>query len=119
MLGEVKSFRAQVIRRKGKLERAQREQVQVVADKAAQRESIEGQLAERQRLLSTIEDQIASLEAAERRRQERLEAQARARLAASRQQPQEPAPALNALAEVSDAATAIGAAPTRRTPATW
>ena len=41
----------------------------VVADRAAQRSSIEGQLAERQRLLSSIKDQIASLEAAERLRQ--------------------------------------------------
>ena len=86
VLREVKSFRAQVIERKGRLERAQRSQVQVVADKAAQRSSIEGQLAERQRLLSTIKDQIASLEAAERRRQERLAAQAQARLRATQQQ---------------------------------
>ena len=88
VLREVKSFRAAVIERKGKLERAQREQVQVVTDKAAQRESIEGQLAERQRLLSSIRDQIASLEAAERRRQERLAAQARARFLAAQQQAQ-------------------------------
>ena len=86
VLREVKSFRAQVIQRKARLERAQRAQVQVVADRAAQRSSIEGQLAERQRLLSSIKDQIASLEAAERRRQERLAAQARARLAAARPQ---------------------------------
>jgi cell wall-associated NlpC family hydrolase len=72
-----------VVTRKAKLERAQRAQVQVVADKAAQRRSIQSQLGERQRLLSTIKDQIASLEAAERRRQERLAAQAQARLRAS------------------------------------
>jgi cell wall-associated NlpC family hydrolase len=91
VLGEVKSFRAQVIQRKGKLERAQRAQVQVVADRAAQKQSIEGQLAERQRLLSSIRDQIESLEAAERRRQERLAAQARARFLAAQQQPEAPA----------------------------
>ena len=85
VLREVKSFRAQVIVRKGRLERAQRAQVQVVADKAAQRSSIEGQLAERQRLLSSIKDQIASLQAAERRRQERLAAQAQARFRAAQQ----------------------------------
>jgi cell wall-associated NlpC family hydrolase len=83
VLREVKSFRAQVIERKGRLERAQRAQVQVVADKASQRGSIESQLAERQRLLSSIKDQIASLEAAERRRQERLAAEARARFRAA------------------------------------
>ena len=85
VLGEVKSFRAQVIQRRGRLERAKKAQVQVVADKATQRRSIEGQLAERQRLLSSIKDQIATLEAAERRRQERLAAQAEARLRASQE----------------------------------
>ncbi|MGH3071222.1 MAG: NlpC/P60 family protein [Gaiellaceae bacterium] len=85
VLDEVKSFRAQVIQRKGRLERAQKEQVQVVAEKSSQRAWIEGQLAERQRLLATIKDQIASLEAAEQRRQERLAAQAQARFNASRE----------------------------------
>jgi peptidoglycan DL-endopeptidase CwlO len=88
VLGEVKSFRAAVVQRKGKLERAQKAQVQVVADRAAQRRSIEGRLAERQRLLSSIKGQIASLEAAERRREARLAAQARARLAAEQRQAQ-------------------------------
>ncbi|MEO5576557.1 MAG: NlpC/P60 family protein [Gaiellaceae bacterium] len=88
VLHEVKSFRAQVIQRKGRLERAQRAQVQFVATKAAQRQSIESQLAERQRLLSSIKDQIAGLEAAERRRQERLAAQAQARFRAAQQQAQ-------------------------------
>ena len=86
MLREVKSFRAQAIESKRRLERAQKAQVQVVADKAAQRSSIEGQLAERQRLLSTIKDQIASLQAAEQRRQERLAAEAQARFRATQNQ---------------------------------
>jgi peptidoglycan DL-endopeptidase CwlO len=80
VLGEVKSFRTQVKLRRARLQRAKTEQVQVVADRAAQRQSIEGQLAERNRLLSSIKDQIASLEAAERLRQERAAAEARARL---------------------------------------
>jgi peptidoglycan DL-endopeptidase CwlO len=88
VLGEVKSFRAAVVQRKGRLERAQKAQVQVVADRAAQRRSIEGRLAERQRLLSSIKGEIASLEAAERRREARLAAQARARLAAAQRQAQ-------------------------------
>ncbi len=83
VLREVKSFRKQAIESKRRLERAQKAQVQVVADKAAQRSSIEGQLAERQRLLSSIKDQIASLEAAEQRRQERLAAEAQARFRAT------------------------------------
>ena len=80
VLSEVKSFRTQVKLRRARLQRAKTEQVQVVADRAAQRQSIEGQLAERNRLLSSIKDQIASLEAAERLRQERAAAEARARL---------------------------------------
>ncbi|MGZ8783499.1 MAG: NlpC/P60 family protein [Gaiellaceae bacterium] len=92
VLREVKNFRAEVIQRKGRLERAQKAQVQVVSDKAAHRSSIEGQLVERQRLLSSIKDQIASLEAAEQRRQERLAAQAQARFAASQRQAAPAAP---------------------------
>jgi len=80
VLGEVKSFRTQVRQQRVRLRRAKAEQVQVVADRAAQRQSIQGQLAERNRLLVSIKDQIASLEAAERLRQERLAAEARARL---------------------------------------
>jgi len=117
VLREVKSFRAQVIERKGKLERAQRSQVQVVADKASQRRSIESQLGERQRLLSTIKDQIASLEAAEQRRQERLAAQAQARFLAAQQAaaPAEAAPeAPEALIESDSPAEAIASAPDAR-----
>ena len=115
VLREVKSFRAQVIQRKGRLERAQRSQVQVVADRAAQRSSIEGQLSERQRLLSTIKDQIASLEAAERRRQERLAAQAQARLRTTQQQAAAaPEAAPQALVQSDSVEEAIAPAPDAR-----
>jgi peptidoglycan DL-endopeptidase CwlO len=113
VLSEVKSFRAQVVERKGRLERAKKAQVQVVADKAAQRSSIEGQLAERQRLLSSIKDQIASLEAAERRRQERLAAQAQARFRAS-QQAAAPEAAPQALVQSDSVEEAIAPAPDAR-----
>ena len=88
VLREVKSFRAEVKQRKLRLGRARVAQAQVVASKAGQRRSIEGQLAERQRMLSSIKSEIASLEAAERLRQQRLETQARARLAATTAQRQ-------------------------------
>ncbi len=114
VLSEVKSFRAQVIERKGRLERARKAQVQVVADKAAQRSSIEGQLAERQRLLSSIKDQIASLEAAERRRQERLAAQAQARFRASQQVAAAPEEAPRALVQSDSVEEAIAPAPDAR-----
>ena len=113
VLREVKSFRAQVIQRKGRLERAQKAQVQVVADKASQRRSIEGQLAERQRLLASIKDQISQLEAAERRRQERLAAQAQARLR-STQQSQTQSAAPQALLQTDPIEEAIAPAPDAR-----
>ena len=83
VLKDVTSFRAEVKLRKQRLSRARAAQARVVAEKAQYRSSIQGQLAERQRVLSSIQSEIASLEAAERLRQERLEAQARARLAAA------------------------------------
>ena len=91
VLREVTAFRAEVKLRKQRLARARAAQVQVVAERAQQRSSIEGQLAERERMLSSIKSEIASLEAAERLRQERLAAQARARLAAA-QRAAEPEP---------------------------
>jgi peptidoglycan DL-endopeptidase CwlO len=116
VLGEVKSFRAEVVKRKARLERARSSQVRVVSEKAAQRDSIEGQLAERQRLLSSIKDQIASLEAAERRRQERLAAQARARFLAAQQQAQPEADAPQALTQQLPADDATAAAPIAPAP---
>jgi len=90
VLGEVTGFRAEAKLRKAKLVGARTAQARVVAERTQQRRSIEGQLAERQQLLGSIRDQLASLEAAERRRQERLAAQAQARVAAtSVQQPVE------------------------------
>ena len=83
VLREVKTFRAEVKQRKLRLDRAHKAQAQVVAEKAAQRRSIEGQLAERQRLLSSIKSEIASMQAAEQLRQQRLAAQAQARLSAA------------------------------------
>ena len=89
VLGEVKHFGAQVKQRKVRLDRARSAQARVVAERAGQRRAIEGQLAERQRMLDSIKSEIASLQAAERLRQQRLAAQARARLTASSLQSQE------------------------------
>ena len=83
VLKDVRSFKAEVKLRKQKLSRAKAAQSQVVAQKASQKQWIEGKLAERQRMLGSIQSEIASLEAAERLRQERLAAQARARVAAA------------------------------------
>jgi cell wall-associated NlpC family hydrolase len=87
---EVTQYRNEVQRRQQALVKAQADQEKVVAERAAQRSSIESQLAERQALYSSIKGQIAQLEAAERERQARLAAQAKA---AAQKQPSAPAPA--------------------------
>jgi cell wall-associated NlpC family hydrolase len=89
VLGEVKHFGVEVKQRKLRLERAKTAQARVVADRAGRKRAIEGQLAERQRLLGSIKSEIASIQAAERLRQRRLAAQARARLTTSTLQSQE------------------------------
>ena len=75
---EVTQYRNEVRTRQQALVKAQADQVKVVAERAAQRASVQSQLAERQALYSSIKDQIAQLEAAEQAREARLAAQARA-----------------------------------------
>jgi peptidoglycan DL-endopeptidase CwlO len=82
VLRDVKRFRKEVSQRRARLETARTRQADVVASRAATKRSIEGQLAERQRLLASVKDEIATLQAAERARQAQIAAQARARLAA-------------------------------------
>ncbi len=76
---EVKKQRAEIRLRERKLEQAHAEQRDVVAQRAEHRASIEGQLAERQELYSSIKDQIAQLEAEERERQRRIQEELRQR----------------------------------------
>ena len=83
VLKDVRKFRNEVRKRGAQLRSDRTRQAQVVAERAAQKRSIEGQLAERQRLVASIRDEIARMEAAERRRQAELERQARARLGAA------------------------------------
>lgn len=80
ILNEVQKFRAEIKQREAELEKARSRQEQVVAERAARKQEIEAHLAQRQELLSSIKDQIAELKEAERRRQARLEAAARARV---------------------------------------
>jgi peptidoglycan DL-endopeptidase CwlO len=81
IISEVRAFRTEVRLREAELERARAEQERVVAERAARRAAIQEQLAERKRLLTTIKDEIADIQAAEAARQERLQAQAEQRLA--------------------------------------
>jgi peptidoglycan DL-endopeptidase CwlO len=80
VLREVKTYRADVRSRRARLKNAHVQQARLVAERAAQKASIEGQLAERRQLLSSIRDEIGRLQAAERARQAELAAEARARL---------------------------------------
>lgn len=82
IIREIKSFQQDIRKRAARLKRARAEQKRALAARAARRRVIEAQLAERERLLDSIRDQIAELEAQEAARQRRLQAQAAARLAA-------------------------------------
>jgi cell wall-associated NlpC family hydrolase len=81
VLKEVRAYRAAVRTRRARLKHAHVEQARLVAERASQKASIEGQLAERQRMLSSIRSEIGRLRAAEQARQARLEREARARIA--------------------------------------
>jgi peptidoglycan DL-endopeptidase CwlO len=80
VLRQVKVYRTAVKQRRARLKTAHVQQAKLVAERSAQKASIEGQLAERQQLLSSIKSQISELQAAEQARQAELAAQARARL---------------------------------------
>jgi cell wall-associated NlpC family hydrolase len=92
------------------LKHARARQAELVAERAANKRSIEGQLAQRRNLLSSIKSEIARIRAAEQRRQAELAAQARARLA----QPQPLIPDFTAAAEASDPSFSLPAAPPSR-----
>jgi cell wall-associated NlpC family hydrolase len=85
VLREVKAYKAQVQQRKAKLKRARTAQAREVAARSDRRSAIQAQLAEREQMLASIRTEIQSLEAAEARRQARLEAAARQRVAAMTQ----------------------------------
>ena len=83
VLREVKAFKSLVKAQKVKLRRARAAQERQVAERAAQRSSIEAQLREREQMLASVREEIAQLEAEAAARQVRLQAQARARIAAA------------------------------------
>jgi cell wall-associated NlpC family hydrolase len=80
---QVTAFRAQVKRHQLELEHARAQQQQAVSARAAERGRIEGQLAQRRQLLSSIRGQIAQIQAQERARQIAATHAAEARLAAT------------------------------------
>jgi cell wall-associated NlpC family hydrolase len=82
VLNDVKHFRSQVKQRRAFLKNADARQSQLLAERAANKASIESRLADRQTMLSSIRSEIEQIRAAEQRRQAELARQARARLAA-------------------------------------
>jgi cell wall-associated NlpC family hydrolase len=83
VLRQVKVFRAKVKEEHARLQTAHVQQARLVAERSAEKASIQGQLASRQQLLSSIKSQITQIQAAEQARQAQLAAQARTRLAST------------------------------------
>jgi cell wall-associated NlpC family hydrolase len=77
---QVTSFKAAIQRHRIELRQAHSEQRTIVAQKAAQKQRIESQLASRRQLLSSIKGQIERIRAAEAAQQRQLAAAARSRL---------------------------------------
>ena len=73
-------LRERVARREKQLTAARGRQALVVDQRAAERRAIESKLAERERLLASVKDEIARLEEAEQRRQAELRRQAQVEL---------------------------------------
>ena len=80
---DVTAAKQSIQQHRAQLQHAKTEQQRVVAQKAAQRQHIESQLAQRRALLSSIRGEIARLKQVEAARELQLTQQARARLSAS------------------------------------
>src|SRR5581483_9687703 len=80
ILRQVQQFRRDVKKHRTLLRRANERQKQVVAERASEKADIQAGLAERQQLLSSIQDEIARLQAEEAARQAELKREAEARL---------------------------------------
>jgi cell wall-associated NlpC family hydrolase len=78
---QVAESRREIQRHRTELSNAHSEQQRIVAAKAAQRQHIESQLAERRQLLSSIKSEIQRIKAAEEAQQRQLAAAAQARAA--------------------------------------
>ena len=83
ILRTVKQYRKEVETRRLNLEKARVDQARIVAERAAQKQSIESQIAEQNQLLASVKDEIAEIRAEEQRQQAALAAQARARAQAA------------------------------------
>jgi peptidoglycan DL-endopeptidase CwlO len=86
VLSEVTHFEKQVKAQEARLKHAKAQAAALVRERAAERSSIQGQLASRQALLSSIQGEIAQLKAQEAARQAELRRELAARIAAQQQQ---------------------------------
>jgi peptidoglycan DL-endopeptidase CwlO len=116
VLNQVTHFDAEVKAREARLKHAKAEAAALVRERASERASIEGQLAARRALLSSIRGQIAHLQAQEAARQAELRRELQARIAA--QQQQAPAQALSSTVApvASSSGTSSGAVSTGPAP---
>jgi peptidoglycan DL-endopeptidase CwlO len=80
VVGDVKHFQSTVRHQAVVLRTAQRQQLAIVAQRAAEKRSIQAQIAQRNRLLSSVRSEIAHLRAVEASRQLALARQARERI---------------------------------------
>ena len=80
LIREAESLRRRVAAREKELTAFRARQAIVVQQRAAEKNAIEAKLAERQRLLGSVKEEIARLEEAERRRQAELRRQAQLEL---------------------------------------
>ena len=78
ILRTVKQYRKEVETRRENLQEARADQARIVAEQAAQKQSIESQISEQNQLLASVKDEIAEIRAEEQRRQAALAAEARA-----------------------------------------
>jgi cell wall-associated NlpC family hydrolase len=115
ILHEVRLYRKEVLESRDRLQDARAKQADLVAQRAEEKRSIEGQIGEQNQLLASIKDQIKQLKIEEAQRQAELKAQALARLEAQRiaaQQAQaEAAAASTTGTPVADTEVPTGAAP--------
>ena len=108
VVGDVKVFRRAVAQQEAKLHRAQSEQKQVVAQRLAEKTSIQSKLAERNNLLKSVRSEIEHLRAVERARQLALAQQVRQQ---QEQQGLQPPVASFGVSAPASSASAIAAPP--------
>ncbi len=88
VVGDVTTFRTNVARETARLHRAQSEQKRIVAERVAEKQSIQSKLAERNRLLQSVRAEIEHMRAVEAARQAAIARQLREQQARAALQPQ-------------------------------